>query len=92
MIDRVTFIMDGDKHHFNIIVYPFDISTGERGLAIRIDDITDKENLENKLRQNDKLSSVGVLTAGIAHEITHPIKSISESKYLKASSILNILR
>ena len=36
-------------------------------------DITDRKQLEAKLAQADRLASVGVLAAGVAHEINNPL-------------------
>jgi signal transduction histidine kinase len=42
-----------------------------------MDDITDKSNMEEQLLQVEKLSSLGLLAAGIAHEVNTPITGIS---------------
>lgn len=44
-------------------------------------------NLEEKLRQNEKLAAIGQLAAGIAHEIRNPLASISGSVQLLAGSL-----
>ncbi|HSW40126.1 MAG TPA: ATP-binding protein, partial [Acidobacteriota bacterium] len=47
------------------------------GSLIVMDDITEKVLLEDQLMQAEKLSSIGLLAAGIAHEINTPITGIS---------------
>jgi two-component system NtrC family sensor kinase len=42
-----------------------------------MDDITDKVHLQDQLMQVEKLSSIGLLAAGIAHEVNTPITGIS---------------
>ncbi len=47
------------------------------GSLIVMDDITEKVELEGQLMQAEKLSSIGLLAAGIAHEVNTPIAGIS---------------
>ena len=47
------------------------------GRIILVDDITERVSLETQLAQADKLSSIGLLAAGVAHEINTPLAVIS---------------
>jgi len=49
---------------------------GTAGCVFTVDDISEKLELEEKIFQAEKLSSLSVLSAGVAHEINNPLSSI----------------
>jgi len=62
----------------NIAVAPLFTKEQQRiGRLIIFDDVTERANLEQKLVQADKLSSIGLLAAGVAHEVNTPLAVIS---------------
>jgi PAS domain S-box-containing protein len=84
----------GEQRTANIAVAPLMsrdfVSVGR---IILVDDITERVSLESQLAQADKLSSIGLLAAGVAHEINTPLAVISSyaqmlSKQLKADARL----
>ena len=57
------------------------------GHIVLIDDITTEVELEQRLAQTDRLSSVGLLAAGVAHEVNTPLAVISSYTQLLAKQI-----
>ncbi|MFA5840218.1 MAG: histidine kinase N-terminal 7TM domain-containing protein [Candidatus Margulisiibacteriota bacterium] len=51
--------------------------TGRKiGVLLNIQDLTEVKELENKVRQADKLSALATMAAGMAHEIKNPLSSM----------------
>src|SRR5262249_53212979 len=62
----------------NLVISPLqDRGDGTQGALMVFDDITQRVALEAQLLQSEKLSSIGLLAAGVAHEINTPIAGIS---------------
>jgi two-component system, NtrC family, sensor kinase len=62
----------------NISLAPLQSKTAEiEGTLIAIEDVTERVMLEEQLQQTDKLSSIGLLAAGVAHEVNTPLTGIS---------------
>ena len=61
-----------------VVIYPMQNKIVSEGNAIiRISDITEQKNVEEQLIRADRLSSLGQLSGGIAHEIRNPLASIN---------------
>jgi two-component system sensor histidine kinase PilS (NtrC family) len=60
------------------------------GYVYTFDDLTDMRRLEREVRMRDRLTAVGRMAAGIAHEIRNPLASIAGSVQVLADiSTLN---
>jgi len=72
----------------NIAVAPLVARDGRHiGRLIIFDDITEREELERRVVEADKLSSVGVLAAGVAHEVNTPLAVISTYAQMLAKQL-----
>lgn len=72
----------------NLAIAPLVSKENERiGRLIIIDDVTDQADLERRLVQNDKLSSIGLLAAGVAHEVNTPLAVISTYAQMLAKQV-----
>jgi hypothetical protein len=72
----------------NVAIAPLVSRDGSRiGRLVILDDITEREELERKLVQADKLSSIGLLAAGVAHEVNTPLAVISTYAQMLAKQV-----
>ncbi|MCG8549584.1 MAG: PAS domain S-box protein, partial [Desulfobacterales bacterium] len=61
-------LLNDEKRFEEMTIYPL-IANGVSGAVIRIDDVTEKIQMEEMMIQSEKMLSVGGLAAGMAHEI-----------------------
>ncbi|HWF40132.1 MAG TPA: ATP-binding protein [Candidatus Acidoferrales bacterium] len=57
------------------------------GRLILVDDITQRVRMEEQMLQNEKLTSLGLLAAGVAHEVNTPLAVISNYIQMLAKQI-----
>ena len=62
----------------NVSITPLVSKSGERiGRLLLVDDVTQRERMEEQMTQTEKLTAMGLLAAGVAHEVNTPLAVIS---------------
>lgn len=64
--------VDGNEHYVEITPIPIAFE-GQPAVVAFIRDVTERQSIQSRLVQADRLSSLGVLSAGVAHEINNPL-------------------
>ena len=71
--------------HFTAKLSPMGLSGNRGGFLIVLEDVTASERFWAGMTVADRVTSLGILSAGVAHEINNPLGSIlSHVSYLKA--------
>ena len=68
----------GNSLILNVAVAPLrSVSSAQTGAIIVLENVSSRVKLEETLQQSEKLSSIGLLAAGVAHEVNTPLTGVS---------------
>ncbi len=70
--DEVMFRKDGRSFPTEYWSYPLERDGELVGCVLTFVDITDRQRVEEELRQTEKMAALGKLSAGLAHELNNP--------------------
>jgi signal transduction histidine kinase len=77
-INKISTENESNPQYYEALIYPLQHSM-ENQLVIRLDNLTKHLEIEAAIIEQERLSAIGVLTAGVAHEINNPINFITSS-------------
>lgn len=73
-----TYDQSGRSLILNVAVAPLrSVSNQQTGAIIVLENVSSRVRLEETLQQSEKLSSIGLLAAGVAHEVNTPLTGVS---------------
>ncbi|HWO14419.1 MAG TPA: response regulator [Polyangiaceae bacterium] len=94
--DRQSFQLDGgadsDGRQVTISARPLEKDGAVSGVVTVVRDITEERSTQTRLLVADRMASIGMLAAGVAHEINNPLAAVLANLELATDQLARILR
>lgn len=75
-MERILCRIDGNLKHLLISTSSYKDEDNNLHHILAVKDLTDLQNLEEQLKRKERLSAMGELASGVAHEIRNPLNAI----------------
>ncbi|CAN5753877.1 hypothetical protein BH20ACI4_BH20ACI4_05550 [soil metagenome] len=70
--------LEGTPLILNVAIAPLrSVTENQTGAIVVLENVSSRVKLEESLQQSEKLSSIGLLAAGVAHEVNTPLTGVS---------------
>lgn len=81
----------GASKHVTISARPLDRDGGVSGAVAVLRDVTEEKATQTRLLVADRMASVGMLAAGVAHEINNPLAAVVANLELASTALREVL-
>jgi two-component system sensor histidine kinase HydH len=75
--EQFDYVINGNKRYLLVAKNSFSDSNGIKNFILVIRDLTELKLLEAEIQRSERLTAMGELAAGVAHEIRNPLNTIS---------------
>ena len=88
-VDRETLVYrtPGGDRYLSVSARPLEVGSGVQGAIAVFRDVSGERSAQEQLMISDRMASVGMLAAGVAHEINNPLAAVLANVDLIASSL-----